>query len=204
MLQQFLKAFASSPVKAYLAEFEKEFKLPAAPELQKEIDKSVALFLVLSPAVLSSQYTENWVTWELGVASRAKKEIWVFEDPAQPVVFPIPHVTNYVPFDSSSRPDFQLLQQIIDSYREIRDYAVWGMALGALLGAIVKGKEGAFMGGLFGFVTGPAIKKIISPALYGIDITCPYPNCQASYTLRGFVDTFPCPVCRQRITFSQV
>jgi hypothetical protein len=49
-----------------------------------------------NPPYESRQYTNNWVNFEVGVASGSGKPVWVFESFGETIPFPIPHVTDYV------------------------------------------------------------------------------------------------------------
>jgi hypothetical protein len=64
---------------------------------------TVAVFVLLGknlerPPMGSPQYTHNWISFEVGVASGAGKPIWVFEEFGTSVQYPVPFVTDYAQY----------------------------------------------------------------------------------------------------------
>jgi hypothetical protein len=63
----------------------------------------VAVFVLLGknlerPPMHTQQYTHNWVSFEVGVASGAGKPIWVFEAFGSFIKYPVPFVTDYAQY----------------------------------------------------------------------------------------------------------
>jgi hypothetical protein len=66
-----------------------------------------ALFVLLGPALqdpnrISSSYTHNWVSFEVGVAAGCGKPIWVFEEFGSSIRYPVPLVTDYAQYTPGS------------------------------------------------------------------------------------------------------
>jgi hypothetical protein len=64
---------------------------------------TVAVFVLLGkklerPPTDSHQYTHNWISFEVGVASGTGKPIWVFEEFGSFILYPIPFVTDYAQY----------------------------------------------------------------------------------------------------------
>jgi hypothetical protein len=81
---------------------------------------SAAIFVLLgkyleNPPVSSSQYTHNWVNFEVGVAAGCGKRIWVFEEFGSSVRFPVPFVTDYAQFTHDSVDHLQYYGRIFRS-----------------------------------------------------------------------------------------
>jgi len=52
--------------------------------------------IILRPPGLASQFTHDWVGFEIGVAASVKKPIIVFEEYFDPIKFLIPFLTHFV------------------------------------------------------------------------------------------------------------
>ena len=96
--QYFDTVFASTNVKAVRMEFE-ELRTTPSMEIRNRINQSDALFVLLGPNLTFSQYTENWIGFEVGVATALNKPIWVMERFGDSVNFPIPHLTDYLLYE---------------------------------------------------------------------------------------------------------
>jgi hypothetical protein len=73
---------------------------------------TITVFVLLGknlekPPTLTSQYTHNWVSFEVGVAAGCGKPIWVFEEFGSFIRFPIPFVTDYAQYTSKSLKHLQ-------------------------------------------------------------------------------------------------
>src|SRR6266571_8785272 len=90
----FTTAFATSKknVKADFMEFEDLRGKYAGAEISQRIrhPETQAVFVLLGPNVKQALHTENWITFEVGVASGAGKDVWVFEPIMNLVEYPIP------------------------------------------------------------------------------------------------------------------
>jgi hypothetical protein len=78
---------------------------------------TVAVFVLLGknlekPPTPTPQYTHNWVSFEVGVASSSQKPIWVFEEFGSLIRFPIPFVTDYAQYTLESLEHLQYYERI--------------------------------------------------------------------------------------------
>lgn len=79
IISTFKSAFNESDVYPVLMEFER-FSNPPWMTIKNNIENSRALFVLLSNNLKISPHTQNWVSYEVGIAVEANKEVWVFED----------------------------------------------------------------------------------------------------------------------------
>lgn len=96
IINVFRNAFNGTEVHPILMEYEK-FSNPPWTAIKNTIEKSSTIFVLLSNNLKISDYTQNWVSYEVGVAGEANKEIWVFEDISNQVIFPLPSDSNCQP-----------------------------------------------------------------------------------------------------------
>jgi predicted Zn-ribbon and HTH transcriptional regulator len=115
ILDFFAKAFASTGVKWKCMEFE-DMQRPQSKEINKQVQNSIATFLLLGPNVKNSDHTQNWIAFEVGLSCAYKKRVWVFEEMGSKINFPIPYVTDYVRYDLD-RISFDDIRGIIESYK---------------------------------------------------------------------------------------
>jgi len=126
ILDFFAKAFATTGVKWKCMEFENmpfEGMLrpprplrPQSEEISKQVKNSNATFLLLGPNVRNSDYTQNWIAFEVGLSCAYGKSVWVFEEMGSKIKFPIPYVTDYVRYDLNEGISFIDIRKIIESY----------------------------------------------------------------------------------------
>ena len=81
---------------------------------------------------MNTDYTQNWVSYEVGVADEASRETWVFEDVNNQAIFPIPKVNHYVLYSANNQDSLNYLKTIIRSYALNYDAAL-GLGLLSLL-----------------------------------------------------------------------
>jgi hypothetical protein len=120
----FTAAFATSKknVKADFMEFENLQYKYAGAEISRRIKNpdTRAVFVLLGPHVKEALHTENWITFEVGVASGAGKDIWVFEPVRDKVEYPIPFLNHYVQFEPVYEPHIpghlDFVREKIDAY----------------------------------------------------------------------------------------
>lgn len=78
-----------------------------APQIAADIAQSNAVFILLGENVEKFRHTQQWITWESGVATgvalQANKDIWVFEafDDREKLSVVIPHLNHHVCFEYS-------------------------------------------------------------------------------------------------------
>ncbi|MFL6399847.1 MAG: hypothetical protein ACJ71P_04695 [Nitrososphaeraceae archaeon] len=80
-----------------------------------------------NPPASSSQYTHNWISFEVGVAAGCGKPIWVFEELDSFVRFPVPFVTDYAQFTPGNIEHLQYYGSVFEDriiYRTNRLYPV--------------------------------------------------------------------------------
>ena len=119
----FDRVFARDRVDAVQFEFECEAQEEnPIGNLRQRLESSVALFVLLSPEIMSSgtPHTGNWVSAEVGLARGLNKPIWVFERLSNPVNFPLPFVDHYVrlPIDMplGDMRAFEFVRAVIKDY----------------------------------------------------------------------------------------
>lgn len=116
------RLFARMPVKGFRSEFEK-IEAPSGKTLKGEIEKSLALFLLVGKELVRNQkeqttgweHTQNWIAYEIGIASALGRDVWVICDDV-PINFPVPHVTDYLPTSPRHEPVLNYMQKIVDGY----------------------------------------------------------------------------------------
>lgn len=210
----FSNIFAGLAVIGRFVEFE-GFTTPPAAYIEERIKTAKALFVLLGTHVQELPHTQNWIAWEAGMtrglSHQARKDIWVFELLDRWCEVPIPYLDHYVIYDQS-REAISYIKSIVLSYDDS------GVLPATLLGAGIGGAAGASIGAaaeqrqegrgatgtegaLFGAIAGAAVSTLITnPSRnrpVGTSITCPNPDCRASFQMHTTLDVFPCPVCRQ-------
>lgn len=101
IVQYFVDKFNDTGIKPVLMEFEKwsRNRRPNWLWIKDEIKESKALFLLLSKNITKKQQTQNWVSFEVGLASMCNPPLPVFAFEEERVFFPIPYLSHY--FDQS-------------------------------------------------------------------------------------------------------
>jgi hypothetical protein len=93
----FVGKFDDTGVKPVLMEVEK-WSISAKPNwlwIRDEIKKSRALFLLLTKNIIRKLHTQNWVAFEIGLASMCIPSIPVFVFREENVNFPVPYLNHY-------------------------------------------------------------------------------------------------------------
>lgn len=117
MRDYFLKIFGLAGVEATAVEFE-NFPPPPWRYIKNEMLISDALFLLLGPNVIDRGiFTQNWISFEIGLACELGKEVWVFEQYDIPVHFPIPYLDNYVLYDPGIGNHLDYIRSIVQAYK---------------------------------------------------------------------------------------
>ncbi len=196
------RAFASTPVKAVLEEFDAILKGPAnAQRIAENIRISNAVFVLLGRNIEELKHTRDWVGWESGVAAGAamqtNRDIWVLESIVEmdQLSVVIPHLRHYVCFDH--RQDFWqgYLTQIVNSYDD--SHFLKAVSAGAATGGVLGKGEGAMWGAGVGFLLAAMAGSQGRPP--GISITCP--RCSSFYNVHLAEPRMRCPVCNTRLVF---
>lgn len=69
-------------------------------------------------------YTQNWVTFEVGVAAGCNKPVLVLEEINHITDFPIPYVTDYCQYQLGNNEDRKNIGKIMNNIHEIRTNSV--------------------------------------------------------------------------------
>lgn len=110
--------FAGTNVRAVRVEFE-NFEDTPSNFIKDNIFASEALFVLLGPNVNISEFTVNWIGFEVGLAAAWNKEIWVFEQLNTRIPFPIPFLSDYVLYDLGDPSSRTYITGIVDAYNAI-------------------------------------------------------------------------------------
>lgn len=103
----FSEVFAKTGVKPIWMEYEKWSQRKNEPNwiwISRHIrmPNTIAVFVLLTRNVIDintpkrTLATQNWVSYEIGVASTASKPVFIFKE--EDVDFPVPYLTNYMPY----------------------------------------------------------------------------------------------------------
>lgn len=96
--------FARASIKAFRSEYE-NIRRPEWQTIKKEMDSSIALFLLVGPELAKNQslkniewsYTQNWIAYEIGLACQLGIDVWAICDDNVSINFPMPYINNYYP-----------------------------------------------------------------------------------------------------------
>jgi hypothetical protein len=185
----FSNAFSGTKVKAIFEEFEKIFKGEITSEqIKNDIEKSKAVFVILSQNVQNIHHTRDWINWETGVG--INKDIWVFEPYSQfrKISVVTPCLRHYIIFDTSDSC-LGYMRKIIESYDD--SHVLPTILVAGGIGGLLGKKEGAALGALAGLVISDKSKD--RPA--GTGVICS--ECSSSYNIHipQGMNMFRCPVC---------
>ena len=161
-------------------------------EIRKNIQLSNAVFLFLTDEIIRTDYTRNWVIYEVGLASERQIPLFVFERKGFPIPYPIPYVTDFMLFDPHSIDDLLDIQKLAHGIGKIPPNFL-AAGFGALIGAAF-GPIGIAFGILGGLIVGPKRK----PPIPGIQIQCSFCNTIINYWSPNLVN-FNCPICRKAL-----
>lgn len=189
----FSNAFSLTKVKAILEKFEKILtgKI-TSQKISTDIERSNAVFVLLSKNVQKIPHTRDWVVWETGVAKN--KDIWIFEPYKQigkiSIITPI--VKHHVIFNTD---EFHLayIRKIIESYDNSHVLPTILMSSG--VGAILGKSEGAAVGAM----TGLMLSNKTKDRPIGVEVNCA--NCFSTYQIHipDGMTKLRCPVCNKYI-----
>lgn len=187
----FLEAFAGTTVKPHLEELEKEPPTGVtAGKIERDIQMSNAVFVLLSENVQNVQHTRDWVSWESGIAKN--KDIWLFEpfEALGKIRVVVPRFNHYVLFERTDEWR-KYLRSIIDSYDD--SHVVATLSASTAGGALLNEKDrggGAVAGFAVGLV-GLLLHSMSKPS-FGIDVRCW--KCSSNYKIHRY-GNFRCAVC---------
>ena len=161
---------------------------PPYEEIRRNVEKSALLFLFLTDNVIATDYTRNWVIYEVGLAAKGSKKLFVFERLGTPIYFPIPYLTDYALFDMDKTGDILMLQKLAKDLGKFpRDLLTAGT--GAAIGSLF-GPAGVIFGAVMGYLVGPKLPK---------PLTVKCNHCNIDFNYYSTRNTFSCPSCRRDI-----
>ena len=163
----FHKVFSGLRTKAVYMEYE-DILNPPWDTIRSNLNESNAVFVLLSEPLLNQRHTNNWVSFEIGLACNYRASIlidvfntppeglpvYVFEPLGQPVDFPVPYCNYYMPYEETIQ-DLKFLKELITN------------------------------------------SGSVSSPIYGNPIICPYDGCSLVFNLLRDIDKIACPSCRQ-------
>lgn len=160
-------------------------------EIRKNLDLSNYVFLFLTDNIVLTEYTRNWVMFEVGLAASTTKRLFVFERAGIPVPYPIPYFTDYMIFDKDSTNDILDIQALSKKIDKTAKNVFKGVAIGGALGLpfgplvlIILALTGGFLGA-------SKSQKILK-------VKCPH--CQVSFNYYSpKYSKFKCPACRNDV-----
>jgi len=110
-------------MKRFRSEFA-EIDKPPWRTIKEQLGKSRALFLLIGKELVNRQasqhnpdwkFTQNWISYEVGVAHQRKIDIWVVCDSVQ-INFPLPYFNNYMPFGLDPGASMEYMNAILEAY----------------------------------------------------------------------------------------
>ena len=115
-LDFFHRAFSGTEVKAIWMEFE-DIKHPAWRTIAKNVKESSSLFVILNKTLDDEQYehTQNWISFEVGLACMANKYVWVFEPYGEDIRFVVPYLTHLCKYMPESVDYVKFYKQVVES-----------------------------------------------------------------------------------------
>lgn len=160
-------------------------------EIRKNVDSSDYVFLFLTDNIVATEYTGNWVMYEVGLASSDNKRVFVFERRGVPIPYPIPYLTDYMIFDKDSTNDILDIQTLSKRIDKTTKNVLKGIGVGGLIG-LPFGPLGVLMGTLMGGIAGAsASEKILKVECHRCGVSFRY------YSSK--YPKFKCPACRTEI-----
>ena len=187
-VKKILENIGHTPIIEEFIPQEKQQVIPYE-EIRSNVNNSSFVFLFLTDSIVETEYTKNWVIYEVGVASNASIRVFVFERIGTPIHYPIPYFTDFALFNPDRTDDMLEIQKLAKNLGKIRRELLTagaGAAVGSLFGPL-----GLVLGAIGGYVFGPKQEK--PPR-----VTCPHCNVTFNYySLR--IKDFDCPSCRKKI-----
>jgi len=126
----FDRACARVGIDAFRSEYE-GVKPPAWKTIRDELRQSKALFLLVGKALVKAQskhsaeweHTQNWISYEIGIACDLGIDIWVICDDVA-INFPVPYFNIYVPYSIRRQDNFQNIVRDLQRYASGNEYDV--------------------------------------------------------------------------------
>ena len=123
------------PLLAFRSEYE-TMEIPIWTSIYDAMQNSVAMFLLVGQELVKAQesicddpelmiswkYTQNWISYEVGLAHKLGLDVWVMCDNVN-INFPIPYVNNYDIGGLSSNRDITWLVNKFQGYLDGKTYS---------------------------------------------------------------------------------
>ena len=115
-------------MKRFRSEFA-EIDKPPWRTIKEQLDNSRALFLLVGRELVNQQaspynpdwkFTQNWISYEVGIAHERNIDIWVVCDSVE-INFPVPYFNNYVPFGLDPKASMKYMNTVLETY--LRSYS---------------------------------------------------------------------------------
>ncbi len=170
--------------------------VPPYALIRQHVREADYVMLFKTDNAISSEYTRNWIVFEVGLAAAMNKRLFVFERKGPTIQFPIPYVTDYMIFDPAEVADILKLQAIAKEVHSAvsREEIEPSKGMGWL---VLFMPELVLMAGILAIIVG--MLAGIKGAIHGpININCQH--CHSSYHYyAGILEPFQCPVCLSEI-----
>ena len=125
-LDFFHRVFSGITTRSVWMEFE-EIASPPYETIKRKVNESDAIWVLLSRYLLRRAHTNNWVSFEIGLASNRPRlaflpltlpqtgiDIYVFEPSSSPVDFPVPCCNFYMPYEGSTE-ELIFLKKVVEA-----------------------------------------------------------------------------------------
>ena len=188
----FYRAFSGTSVLPIWQEYEERPSRPVDEEIERKIQASSALFVLLSEKVEGLPHTRDWILWECGKAT--DKDIWVFEpyESLGRVTVAIPRFKHYVRYHKNQEWR-GYINSIIRSYdnSSLLGWAGAGAGIGAAVSPDDRGG-----GALLGSIVGAIVESVVRPAAPTGSSSAPPRTASSPSRTRSTVSTGWSPGCR--------
>ncbi len=187
-----------------LEEYSPESDPPYA-KIERDIMNSLAVFVFLTQNTKMTDYTQNWVTFEITKATDLQKPTFVIEDINNPIHFPIPKLENYILYDPTKTEDWGLLQNIANRIKEqveSKKSPLLGALAGAIVGAVISEEDnviGAVVGSILGGIFGALISNSSKPLRKPYRFKCGGCGIVFNFYTNMSIESLDCPSCRTKI-----
>lgn len=109
-------------IDAFRSEYE-SIEPPAWQTIRSELRQSKALFLLVGKSLVEAQithnldweYTQNWISYEIGIASQLGIDVWVLCDGVE-INFVMPYLNNYWPYSIRGKKNFRSFVEMLQGY----------------------------------------------------------------------------------------
>lgn len=134
----FDRVVARVGAKVFRSEFE-NIASPSWKTIREEMRRSCALFLLVGAKLVESQaksensveekqkwkYTQNWISYEVGLACQLGIDVWVICDNLE-INFPVPYLNNYeiwgIRNSGQPKENFEFYRKVLQNYVEGKRY----------------------------------------------------------------------------------